>query len=442
MNDTDNPADFSNGWLPPAPGAKPYPLRLADALDAFRAAGYAFDPNSADAARQRQRLAQALQAHSGTESAQSPSSGASQTSLLINDPSWVVKSPKVKTASVLQNIGASLTEITGGEDDALRLSPRGSQSDNEMARTQHRIDELERQNNLLASQINAERVHAASANGEDLAPTLTNAARLGLYDTFAGGDPVPFTPSSASSSGPVDRMGQPLNGPSNYDSFEKLKDILTSNNGESLSPGRLWDWATYTAPDADKLRTELGIKYGLLRDPRFAQLDQMEGSPLSAVGYDVAKLLKADPSTERLLSNLGLAADGMLMSGAVLRGRAPAFAGVQRNFGNVIQAGGAHGDIRGLHGYEAHHMPANSISPLKPNKGPAIEMLTEDHRKTDSWGRKGKAKEYRQKQKDLIERGDFGAAQRMDIQDVQEKFGDKYDDAIRQMIEDAAKKGR
>jgi len=40
LNDTDDPVDFSKGWLPPAPGAKPYPLRLADALDAFKAAQY------------------------------------------------------------------------------------------------------------------------------------------------------------------------------------------------------------------------------------------------------------------------------------------------------------------------------------------------------------------------------------------------------------------
>ena len=335
LNDTDDPVDFSKGWLPPAPGAKPYPLRLADALDAFKAAQYTFDPNSADAARQRQRLAQVLEAYSGTESGQSPSSGFDQTSLLTNDPSWAASSPKAQAASVLQKIGASLTKTTGGGDDALRLGPSGSQLDNEMARTQYRIDELERQNNLLASQINAERVDAASANGEDLAPTLTNAARLGLYDTFAGGSPVPIHSASVSSGGPVDGMGQPLNGPSNYDSFQKLKDILTSTNGESLSPRRLWDWATYTSPNATQLRSDIGAEYGLLPNPRFVQIDQIAASPLGGAAFGVSNLLGASPATQQAGLNVGTALDGLLLTGAGLSGRVPAFTGAQSIIGRA-----------------------------------------------------------------------------------------------------------
>ncbi|WP_269815554.1 hypothetical protein [Parvularcula mediterranea] len=33
----------------------------------------------------------------------------------------------------------------------------------------------------------------------------------------------------------------------------------------------------------------------------------------------------------------------------------------------------------------------------------------------------------------MIEAGDFKGAQQMDIDDIQSKFGDKYDDAIQEM---------
>ena len=61
--------------------------------------------------------------------------------------------------------------------------------------------------------------------------------------------------------------------------------------------------------------------------------------------------------------------------------------------------------------------------------------------KASSWGQSDKAKAYRQKQKELIEQANFGAAQQMDIQDIQQLFGSKYDDAIQQMIEYAINKG-
>ena len=56
-----------------------------------------------------------------------------------------------------------------------------------------------------------------------------------------------------------------------------------------------------------------------------------------------------------------------------------------------------------------------------------------DHAQTQSYGSSKAAKEYRQKQQDLIDNGDFKGAQQMDIDDVQDQFGDKYDDAIEEM---------
>ena len=68
-------------------------------------------------------------------------------------------------------------------------------------------------------------------------------------------------------------------------------------------------------------------------------------------------------------------------------------------------------------------------------KGPGIRMETGDHKKTASWGRKRTAQEYREKQKQLIAEGKFKEAQQMDIDDIHEKFGHKYDDAISEMLE-------
>ncbi|MGN6820465.1 MAG: hypothetical protein ACTHJR_17540 [Sphingomonas sp.] len=48
---------------------------------------------------------------------------------------------------------------------------------------------------------------------------------------------------------------------------------------------------------------------------------------------------------------------------------------------------------------------------------------------------------YRQTQADLIANGDFRGAQQMDINDINTKFGNKYDDAIQQMLRYSQSKG-
>ena len=95
--------------------------------------------------------------------------------------------------------------------------------------------------------------------------------------------------------------------------------------------------------------------------------------------------------------------------------------------------GGAHGDVKGVAGYESHHMPADSVSPLPTNRGPAISMEVDDHRQTASWGSSREAREYRATQARLIDGGNFQAAQDMDARDLQSKFGQKYNQAIDQL---------
>ncbi|MGI0120191.1 RHS repeat domain-containing protein, partial [Zooshikella sp. RANM57] len=99
--------------------------------------------------------------------------------------------------------------------------------------------------------------------------------------------------------------------------------------------------------------------------------------------------------------------------------------------------GGRYGKVRYANvGGEVHHMPANSVNGLRHSQGPAIHMPTVDHRQTASHGHQGLAgAEYRAKQKELIDAGRFDDAIQMDIDDIQTKFGNKYDDAILQMID-------
>jgi hypothetical protein len=85
--------------------------------------------------------------------------------------------------------------------------------------------------------------------------------------------------------------------------------------------------------------------------------------------------------------------------------------------------------------HEVHHMPADSASHLDRTDGPAIKMEKEDHRQTASCGSSLEAREYQAEQREKIQNGDFRGALQMDIDDIREKFGDKYDKAIGQMLE-------
>lgn len=103
--------------------------------------------------------------------------------------------------------------------------------------------------------------------------------------------------------------------------------------------------------------------------------------------------------------------------------------------GPDVVTGGPHGKVKGIPGNESHHMPADSVSPLAKDKGPAISMEKGEHRQTASWGNSREARAYRSQQAQLIQRGDFKGAQQMDINDVRSKFGEKYDNAINQMLD-------
>lgn len=87
------------------------------------------------------------------------------------------------------------------------------------------------------------------------------------------------------------------------------------------------------------------------------------------------------------------------------------------------------------HKHEIHHIPADSTNELKRNDGPAIIMDKEDHRQTASCGNSKEAIEYRHKQSEYIENGQYDKAVEMDVKDLKDKFGDKYNRHISEMKE-------
>ena len=102
-----------------------------------------------------------------------------------------------------------------------------------------------------------------------------------------------------------------------------------------------------------------------------------------------------------------------------------------------IKEGGSYKEVKANSDsstHEVHHMPADSVSPLDRGDGPAIKMEIEDHRKTASCGSSLEAREYQAAQREKIQNGDFRGAIQMDIDDIKEKFGNKYDKAIEQML--------
>lgn len=99
--------------------------------------------------------------------------------------------------------------------------------------------------------------------------------------------------------------------------------------------------------------------------------------------------------------------------------------------------GGSYSDVKKFSDgeiHEVHHMPADSASYLERGDGPAIKMERADHRQTASCGASREAREYQAVQKDLINDGKFREALQMDITDVKEKFGSKYDAGISQLL--------
>ncbi|MDR0916488.1 MAG: hypothetical protein LBN02_04795 [Oscillospiraceae bacterium] len=106
-------------------------------------------------------------------------------------------------------------------------------------------------------------------------------------------------------------------------------------------------------------------------------------------------------------------------------------------FPEYLRQGGAYKVVKKYvtEDQEVHHVPAASTNGLEFRDGPSIAMEKADHRLTKSWGNSNDAQDYRKKQNEYVERGEFTSAVQMDIDDIRSRFGDKYDDAISEMNE-------
>ena len=83
---------------------------------------------------------------------------------------------------------------------------------------------------------------------------------------------------------------------------------------------------------------------------------------------------------------------------------------------------------------QIHHVPANASSSetvMSRLDGPSILMTEKDHALTASYGSSLEAQSYRAKQAKYIEEGSWKKAFEMDVEDIQSKFGKKYDEALK-----------
>jgi hypothetical protein len=90
---------------------------------------------------------------------------------------------------------------------------------------------------------------------------------------------------------------------------------------------------------------------------------------------------------------------------------------------------------------EVHHIPAYAAvreafgeENVSFENLPGILMDEEDHHQTASYGNSFEAQEWRATQAELIEQGRLEDAIRMDLIDITDKFGAKYDQAIQQYL--------
>lgn len=102
--------------------------------------------------------------------------------------------------------------------------------------------------------------------------------------------------------------------------------------------------------------------------------------------------------------------------------------------GPAAPGGGAYADIR-QSGYEAHHMPAKSALPPGAQRlGASIRMDPQDHILTASFGHSAYSLRYTAAQRELVGRGGYLRALKMDVDNIRSLFGDRYDGQIRSML--------
>jgi hypothetical protein len=115
---------------------------------------------------------------------------------------------------------------------------------------------------------------------------------------------------------------------------------------------------------------------------------------------------------------------------------------LRQGSGKGPHRGGAHSKTSkpANDGKDSHHAPADDVSPLKRNDGPAIQMDPSDHKMTSSNGSSREAAQYRQMIDELLKQGKWREAMAIEIGDIRriaKELNDprKYNEASLEMLE-------
>lgn len=108
--------------------------------------------------------------------------------------------------------------------------------------------------------------------------------------------------------------------------------------------------------------------------------------------------------------------------------------------GSYSEITSTYSDLGKGHGFEAHHIISSNVIDsinacegffgILVNEGPAIKMNRTDHRQTASYGGSYLADLYRDSQYGMIIEGKLSELWNDEMNDIQAKFGDKYDEHI------------
>ncbi|MBS2552522.1 hypothetical protein KGQ19_37275 [Catenulispora sp. NL8] len=111
-------------------------------------------------------------------------------------------------------------------------------------------------------------------------------------------------------------------------------------------------------------------------------------------------------------------------------GLVPAGSGKDGGWYGALQPAGS--------GYEINHIPAKNVTKslggISMHSGPAIRMELDDHYALYSTRSSLPSQAWRQWQKELLGQGKITEVMQMDIDDIRNRFGTKYDGAIQEMI--------
>lgn len=124
--------------------------------------------------------------------------------------------------------------------------------------------------------------------------------------------------------------------------------------------------------------------------------------------------------------------------------------GLKTTSGNVLQLGGYHKEVKGYPGYESHHIPQRAVQDVNVDYLPAIALLYDDHKLTDSHaGKSGRVyhpmfpgtyepASYKQNVGQDISDGKYLHVVYCELLNLKEQFGDKYNSAISQYLDSLA----